>query len=256
MKSENQVNGTAQNGVTIRNHRPGDMGFITYRHGAIYANEFDYGSSFEALVGRITSEFITTFDPTAERCWIAERDGQFLGCIILMKDRDTPGRAKLRCFLVEKSARGLGLGTQLMKLCIDFAREAGYERVGLRTDSNMVGARRMYAKTGFKILGTEEHRTWGLQLWDASPRAAFVALVSENQLEQMVASVGQLEHRFNSKYRYDWVFFSHEELSEKFKEATSNATGGTVTYNVIPKQHWSIPAWVDSGRFEAGLAHA
>lgn len=96
----------------------------------------------------------------------------------------------------------------------------------------------------------------GLQLWDASPRAAFVALVSENQLEQMVASVGQLEHRFNGKYRYDWVFFSHEELSEKFKEATSNATGGTVTYNVIPKQHWSIPAWVDSGRFEAGLAHA
>ncbi|KAF4898973.1 Glycolipid 2-alpha-mannosyltransferase 1 [Colletotrichum fructicola] len=86
----------------------------------------------------------------------------------------------------------------------------------------------------------------GLKLWDASPRAAFVALVSENQLEQMVASVGQLEQRFNGKYRYDWVFFSHEELSEKFKEATSNATGGTVTYNVIPKQHWSIPAWVDS----------
>ncbi|KAK2769949.1 MarR-family transcriptional regulator [Colletotrichum kahawae] len=162
MKSESEpVNGSAQNGVTIRNHRPGDMGFITYRHGTIYANEFGYGSPFEALVGRITSDFITTFDPSAERCWIAERDGQFLGCIIFMKDRETSGRAKLRCFLVEKSARGLGLGTQLMKLCIDFAREVGYKRVRLRTDSNMVGARRMYTKTGFKILGTEEHRTWG-----------------------------------------------------------------------------------------------
>ncbi|KAK1656805.1 glycolipid 2-alpha-mannosyltransferase [Colletotrichum godetiae] len=86
---------------------------------------------------------------------------------------------------------------------------------------------------------------------DASPRAAFVSLVSEQQREQMVASVAQLEQRFNHKYCYDWVFFSHEELSEEFKDATSNATASTVTYNLIPQQHWTIPNSVDPGRFEA-----
>lgn len=94
-----------------------------------------------------------------------------------------------------------------------------------------------------------------LMFWDSSPRAAFVAIAAEDQLIQMVSSVRQLEHRFNHKYHYDWVFFSHEELSEEFKEATSNATSSIATYNVIPKQHWSIPSWVDSGRFEAGLVH-
>ncbi|KAF6825258.1 alpha-mannosyltransferase [Colletotrichum plurivorum] len=88
----------------------------------------------------------------------------------------------------------------------------------------------------------------GIQLWDASPRAAFVSLVSESQLDQMVASVAQLERRFNAKYRYDWVFFSYEELSEEFKDSTSNATAGTVTYNLIPDKHWSP---LDSGRPEA-----
>ncbi|KAG7067068.1 glycolipid 2-alpha-mannosyltransferase [Colletotrichum scovillei] len=92
-----------------------------------------------------------------------------------------------------------------------------------------------------------------VHIHDASPRAAFVSLVSEQQKEQMVASVAQLEQRFNHKYRYDWVFFSHEELSEEFKDATSNATASTVTYNLIPQQHWTIPSSVDPGRFEAGL---
>ncbi|KAF6824816.1 HTH-type DNA-binding domain-containing acetyltransferase YbfA [Colletotrichum musicola] len=149
--------------VTLRTHRPGDMGFITYRHGAIYSAEHGFGHRFEALVCRITADFLENFDPAAERCWIAERDGQFLGCIMLIKDRETPGRAKLRCFLVERSARGLGIGTRLMGACFDFAREAGYERIMLRTDREMVGARRMYTKAGFKILQTEEHQDWGLK---------------------------------------------------------------------------------------------
>lgn len=93
-----------------------------------------------------------------------------------------------------------------------------------------------------------------IHLKELSPRAAFVSLVAEQQLEQMVASIAQLEQRFNDKYHYDWVFFSHEELSEEFKEVTSNATAATVTYNLIPQQHWSIPSSVDPGRFEAGLA--
>ncbi|KAK1986967.1 glycolipid 2-alpha-mannosyltransferase [Colletotrichum cereale] len=92
-----------------------------------------------------------------------------------------------------------------------------------------------------------------LYVRDPSPRAAFVALVSENQLDQMVASVAQLEERFNNKYRYDWVFFSFEELSEDFKDVTSNATTGTVTYNLIPQQHWSVSPKVKPGHFDAGL---
>ncbi|KZL84397.1 glycolipid 2-alpha-mannosyltransferase [Colletotrichum incanum] len=92
-----------------------------------------------------------------------------------------------------------------------------------------------------------------LYVRDSSPRAAFVALVAEHQLDQMVNSVAQLEQRFNSKYCYDWVFFSFEELSEDFKDATSNATAGTVTYNLIAQQDWPISRSLDPGRFEAGL---
>ncbi|KAL0942021.1 HTH-type DNA-binding domain-containing acetyltransferase YbfA [Colletotrichum truncatum] len=160
MKMEPQETFSA-NGVTIRNHRPGDMGFITSRHGAIYAKEYGYGYHFEAMVGRITADFLENFEPAAERCWIAEKDGQFLGCIMLVKDRKSPGRAKLRCFLVEESARGLGLGTQLVGLCLDFAREVGYERIALRTDSHLGGARRLYTKAGFKMVLVEEHQDWG-----------------------------------------------------------------------------------------------
>ncbi|TIC95914.1 Glycolipid 2-alpha-mannosyltransferase [Colletotrichum higginsianum] len=94
-----------------------------------------------------------------------------------------------------------------------------------------------------------------LYIRDPSPRAAFVALVSPNQQDQMVASVVQLEQRFNRKYCYDWVFFSYEDLGEDFKDATSNATASTVTYNLIPQQHWSIPGSVDAGRFEAAAHH-
>ncbi|GKT57951.1 glycolipid 2-alpha-mannosyltransferase [Colletotrichum tofieldiae] len=95
-----------------------------------------------------------------------------------------------------------------------------------------------------------------LYVRDPLPRAAFVALVAEDQLDQMVASVAQLEQRFNSKYRYDWVFFSFEELSEDFKDATSNTTTGTVTYNLIPQQHWPISRSSDPVHFETGLVRA
>ncbi|KAF9870920.1 MarR-family transcriptional regulator [Colletotrichum karsti] len=161
MKTESPTKDLAKNGITIRNHRPGDMGFITYRHGVIYAQEYGYGAPFESLVGRITADFIDYYDPAMERCWIAEKDGQFLGCIILHKDRETPGQARLRCFLVEESARGLGIGSQLVKLCIDFAKEVGYQSIMLRTDSHLSGARRLYTKAGFTMFLTEEHTGWG-----------------------------------------------------------------------------------------------
>ncbi|KAJ0162455.1 Alpha-1,2 mannosyltransferase KTR1 [Colletotrichum tanaceti] len=105
------------------------------------------------------------------------------------------------------------------------------------------------------LFQTQSALSGPLYIRDPSPRAALVALVSPSQQDQMVASVAQLEQRFNSKYRYDWVFFSYEDLSEDFKDATSNATASTVTYNLIPQQHWSIPGSVDPGRFEAAAHH-
>lgn len=147
--------------ITIRNHRPGDMGFITSRHGVIYSREHGYSEVFEAMVGNLTADFLLNYEPAVERCWVAESDDQFLGCIMLVKDRTVTGRAKLRCFLVEEAARGSGLGTELIRLCLEFAREAGYERIGLATDSHLSSARRLYSRFGFEISETKEHQDWG-----------------------------------------------------------------------------------------------
>ncbi|OHE98251.1 MarR-family transcriptional regulator [Colletotrichum orchidophilum] len=151
----------APNPITFRNHRPGDMGYITHRHGVIYAKEHNYGELFEAMVSQITADFLLNYDPAKERCWIAERDDKFLGAIMLIRDRETIGRAKLRCFFVEKEARGSGLGTELIRLCVAFAREVGYERIGLATDFHLASARRLYGKAGFELKATEEHEAWG-----------------------------------------------------------------------------------------------
>ncbi|KAK1656806.1 MarR-family transcriptional regulator [Colletotrichum godetiae] len=147
--------------ITIRNHHPGDMGYITHRHAAIYSKEHNYGDLFEAMVSQITADFLLNLDREKERCWIAERDEKFLGSIMLIKDREAAGRAKLRCFLVEKEARGSGLGTELIRLCVEFAREVGFDSIGLATDNHLSAARRLYAKAGFELKVTEEHQAWG-----------------------------------------------------------------------------------------------
>ncbi|KAH7179076.1 acyl-CoA N-acyltransferase [Fusarium flagelliforme] len=146
---------------TLRTHQPGDMGYITYRHGKVYAKEYNFNSRFESLVSRITADFLDNFNPDLERCWIAEKDGQFLGSIMLVQEKK-PKTAKLRLLLVEESARGLGVGTALIQACIDFAREAGYESVGLWTQSMLVGARRLYKKAGFELVKTEPQCDWGV----------------------------------------------------------------------------------------------
>lgn len=146
----------------IRNHRPGDMGYITHRHAIIYSAEHDFDCLFESHISRFTALFLDNFDPASERCWIAEKEGQFLGCIMLTADQEVPGCARIRCFLVEKTTRGLGIGTMLVETCLAFAREVGYGRVRLQTYKELSGARRMYAKFGFQISKTEEEREeWG-----------------------------------------------------------------------------------------------
>jgi DNA-binding MarR family transcriptional regulator/GNAT superfamily N-acetyltransferase len=152
----------AQSEVYFRTHRPGDMGWVVERHGSLYYREYGWNEQFEALVAEIAAEFIRKFDASRERCWIAERDGRRVGCVfIVAKNRST---AKLRLFLVEPEARGLGLGHALVDECVRFARAVGYRRVVLWTQNILVAARHVYAGAGFKRTARERHHSFGHDL--------------------------------------------------------------------------------------------
>lgn len=149
--------------VTLRPHRPGDMGWVVERHGAVYFEEYGWNEEFEALVAAITAEFIRKLDPARERCWIAQADGRRVGCIFLVAG-DAPGVAKLRLLLVEPAARGLGLGGRLVRECVDFARAAGYERITLWTQENLTAARHLYEHAGFRRTARQPHHSFGKDL--------------------------------------------------------------------------------------------
>jgi DNA-binding MarR family transcriptional regulator/GNAT superfamily N-acetyltransferase len=143
----------------LRPHQPGDMGWMVYRHGVLYSQEYGYDERFEALVAKIAAEFIEHLDPKRERCWIAEKDGERVGSVLLVKESKTI--AKLRVLLVEPSARGLGIGRRLVEECIRFARQVGYKKMMLWTQSELTAARAIYEKAGFKLIRKEKHADWG-----------------------------------------------------------------------------------------------
>jgi GNAT superfamily N-acetyltransferase len=152
----------------LRAPKPGDFGWIVSRHAALYAQEYGWVEPFEGLCAQIVADFVNTNDPTRERCWIAERDGENVGSVLLVQDR--PGVARLRLLLVDPKARGRGLGARLTGEAIGFARAAGYQKVTLWTHSVLTAARHTYKRAGFTLTASEKRHSWGkdvvAEYWD------------------------------------------------------------------------------------------
>lgn len=152
------------NEVVIRRaDRPGDLGWVVMAHGEVYAQEFGWDRSIESLVARIVADYADDLQPDREAAWIAELNGERVGCIFCVRGPD-PATAKLRILLVHPDGRGHGIGTALVDECLEFARSAGYRRMVLWTNHPLVGARKIYLSRGFQLTAEEPHHSFGVDL--------------------------------------------------------------------------------------------
>ena len=167
---EGLLNGStpAPRSYSLREPHHGDFGWMVARHAALYAQEYGWGDPFEGLCAQIVADFVNNYDAKRERCWIAEMEGEPVGCIMLVKD--SPDVARIRLLLVDPKARGLRVGARLVDECVSFAREAGYGKVTLWTHSVLTAARHVYEKAGFTLTASEKRHTWGkdvvAEFWD------------------------------------------------------------------------------------------
>lgn len=148
--------------LLLRPPHPGDMGWVTSANAALYAQEYGWDLAYEALVAKITAEFIENFDARRERCWIAEMDGERVGSVFVV--RKTDAIAKLRLLIIDPRARGLGLGKRLVDECLRFAKDAGYTSMTLWTQSILTAARAIYDRAGFRLVAEEPHHSFGVDL--------------------------------------------------------------------------------------------
>jgi DNA-binding MarR family transcriptional regulator/GNAT superfamily N-acetyltransferase len=153
---------SASSPIILRPHEAGDMGWVTSANATIYAQEYGWDLTYEALVAKITAEFIENFDGKRERCWIAELDGERVGSVFVV--RKTDEIAKLRLLILDPRARGRGLGRRLVEECLRFAKSAGYSSMTLWTQSILTAARGLYERAGFKLVATEPHHSFGADL--------------------------------------------------------------------------------------------
>jgi DNA-binding MarR family transcriptional regulator/GNAT superfamily N-acetyltransferase len=148
-----------QPGYVLRDPLPGDFGWIVKRHAELYAQEYQWKEPFEGVCAQIVADFVNKYDAKYERCWIAEMNGENVGCVFVAKE--SAEVARIRLLLVDPKARGLGLGARLTAECIAFARNAGYRKMTLWTHSVLTAARHIYKKAGFTLMRSENHQDWG-----------------------------------------------------------------------------------------------
>jgi GNAT superfamily N-acetyltransferase len=149
-------------GFVLRSPRPGDLGWIVQRHGALYAQQYGWDESFEALVAQIVAEYAREHDARREAAWIAEVDGEPAGCVLCVRREEDV--AQLRLLLVDPRARGRGIGARLIEECLRFAQRAGYARITLWTNDVLHEARRLYERAGFELVDSAPHHSFGHDL--------------------------------------------------------------------------------------------
>ena len=146
----------------LRQHQPGDLGWIVHRQAILYAEEYGWDGTYEGLAAEVVAQFVKTYDAKRERAWVAEKDGERVGAVFVAKGADEI--AKLRLLHVEREARGLGIGKRLVEECVRFARQAGYQKMTLWTQSILVAARHIYKQAGFQIVREDRHHSFGKDL--------------------------------------------------------------------------------------------